>query len=260
MGFNKSKWWYFGNYNKSLHIEIAGWKSTPHIIFEVNGEDRGIMLSVSIGIAIYIVFKGLLPKSWCPTYTSKYSSGKIPEDREFSIKLHGGAIWWNFWVSEEWASYCKNKTWRMGSFRFMDKIKGKHKYQREESDRRQFLLPFLEGIYNVEVIKWNRTDSYPRWPTSRMITWEVRAGYYDEKGEWKDKPIPVEGKGENSYDCDEDATWSISFPGPPYKKEVNTAYLAALYFWHSMMKSREHLGSAKWLPKAFEGIKMPIVR
>lgn len=259
MGFSRRKWWSFGD-RKSISIEIAGWKSSPHIIFQADGDEGDIMFSISIGIAIYISFAGFIPRSWYPTYESSYSQSKIPESREFSIKILDGSLWWDFWVSEDWASYTRNKTWRKGAFHFVDLIKGKHDYRRIDSGRQQFYLPFLEGIYNVEVIKWDRTDSYKRWPTSKMITWEVRAGYYDEKLQWKDRPVPVEGKGENSWDCDEDATWSMSFPGAPYKKDINTPYDAALYFWHSMMKSREQRGSSKWTPKAFEGNKMQIIR
>ena len=262
MGFNKRKWWYLGN-NKSFSIETAGWKCSPHIIFEIEPDDRKMMFSISMGFAIYISLNGFIPRSWFPTMSYTEGGDRYPEERELSIKIHGGAFWWDFWVSENWSSWTKNKTWRRGSFHFMDKIKGKHNYQKKEADRRQFLLPFLEGIYNVEVIQWARTDKWPRWPTRRMTSWEVRAGYYDgppNEANWKDKPIPVEGKGENSYDCDEDATWSISFPGPPYNKDVSTPYLAALYFWHSMMKSRERYGSAKWLPQNFKDNKLQIIR
>lgn len=259
MSFNKRKWWPVGD-NHSISIEIAGWKSTPHIMFEIEPDERKVMFSIALGFAIYISFNGWIPRSWFPTMSYTKGGDLYPEEREFSIRIHGGAIWWNFWVSEQWSSYCANKTWRNGNFSFIDKIKGKHKYERKETDRRQFLLPFLEGVYNVEVIKFDRADSYAHWPTSRRVSWEVRAGYYDEKGEWKDKPIPVEGKGDNSWDCDEDATWSISFSGPPYRKDVNTPYLAALYFWHSMMKSREQRGSEKWVPQVFKEKKINIIR
>lgn len=264
MGFNKRKWWYFGkDYRKRVSIEIAGWHSTPHIILQADGDEGDIMFSLACGFAIYVTFAGFIPRSWYPTYESRYSQSRIPESREFSLKIHGGIFWWNFWVSEEWASYSRNKTWRMGTFHFVDLIKGKHDYNKVEASRQQFILPFLEGIYNVEVIKWDRKDSWQRWPTRKMVTWEVRAGYYDgppNPCNWKDKGVPVEGKGENSWDCDEDATYSISFPGHPYRKDLRIPYDAALYFWHSMMKSRERYGSAKWTPKDFEGKKLQIIR
>lgn len=248
--FNRRKWWHLKN-NRSIAIEIAGWRSHPSIYVRVDGSERDITFHFAIGFGIWITFERFLPKSWYPTYESSYGHGRLPEEREISIAFHGGSFWWNFWVSEEWSSWTKNKTWRKGCWHIVDRIKGKRKYEKYELERSQYVLPFFEGNYNVEVIKTQRIDKWPRWPTLKMISWEVRAGYYKD-GTFIEKPIPVEGKGENSYDCDEDATYSLSFPGHPYKKDVKTPYEAALYFWHSMMKDRERRGSAKWVPKGFD--------
>lgn len=92
-----------------------------------------------------------------------------------------------------------------------------------------------------------------------MTSWEVRAGYYNDNGEFVGKGIPVEGKGENSWDCDEDATYAMLFPGFPYRRELRTHYDAALYFWHNMMKSRERTGSPRWTPKSFNGKQLEIL-
>lgn len=250
LNFNRRKWWHFKN-DRSIAIEIAGWKSNPSIYVRVDGDERDICFHFAFGFGIWITFERFLPKSWYPTYESSYGHGRLPEEREISFSFHGGSFWWNFWVSEEWSSWTKNKTWKKGCWHIVDRIKGKRKYEKYELERSQYVLPFFEGNYNVEVIKTQRIDKWPRWPTLKMISWEVRAGYYKD-GTFIEKPIPVEGKGENSYDCDEDATYSISFPGHPYKKDIKTPYEAALYFWHSMMKDRERRGSAKWLPKGFD--------
>lgn len=257
MSFNIRKWWYLKN-NKSISIEIAGWKSNPSICVRIDGGERDICFHFALGFGIWISFERFLPKSWYPTYESK-GYGRLPEEREVSISFHGGSLWWNFWVSEEWSSWTKNKTWRKGCWHIVDWIKGKHKYERIEQYRDEHILPFYEGNYNVEVIRYLRIDKWPRWKTKKAVSWEVRAGYYEE-GKFIEKPIPVEGKGENSWDCDEDATWSISFPGYPYRKDIKTSYDAALYFWHSMMKSRERYGSAKWVPKEFKNKPLSVIK
>ena len=149
MSFNKRKWWHFGNGNKNIHIEISGWHSHPSIYFRSEGDEREHSFHIGFGIGIWICFERVLSEKWYP---------KNYDTKEFSIAIHNGCLWWNFWISDEWSSYTANKTWRKGVFHFVDIFKGKHDYQRQESDRRQFLLPFLEGIYNIEVIKWNRTD------------------------------------------------------------------------------------------------------
>lgn len=257
MGFNKRKWWHLKK-DRSIHIEVCGWRSNPSIYIRVDGDEREVTFHIAFGIGIWLSFERFIPKSWYPTYESK-TYGRLPEEREMSISIHGGSIWWNFWVSEEWSSWTKNKTWRKGCWHIVDRIKGKHKYERKEIERLEHVLPFFEGNYNVEVIKFQRIDRWPRWPTSKTISWEVKAGYYKD-GVFVEKPIPVEGKGENSWDCDEDATWSMSFPGTPYRKDIQTSYDAALYFWHSMMKSRERYGSAKWVPKAYSNKPLQILQ
>lgn len=249
LNFNRRKWWHFGN-SKSISIEWAGFSSHPSIYLRVDGDEQEVTFHIAFFVGIWISFERFIPKSFYPTYASK-THGRLPEEREISLSFHGGSFWWNFWVSEEWSSWTKNKTWRKGCWHILDRIKGKHKCQRTEVERQQFVLPFLEGNYNVEVIKNERKDTWQRWPMKKSTTWEVKPGYYKD-GLFIEKPIPVDGKGENSWDCDEDATYAISFPGYPYKKEIKTAYDAALYFWHSMMKDRERYGSAKWVPKRFD--------
>lgn len=130
---------------------------------------------------------------------------------------------------------------------------------KELVEKREQIVPFFEGNYNVEVFKYSRTDKWQRWFTRKSTSFEVKVGYY-ENGVWVDQGVPVEGKGENSWDCDEDATYSMYFPGQPINKKVISCYDAALYFWHSMMKSRERRGSEKWLPEAFKKKGIQIIK
>lgn len=243
--FNKRKWWHLKN-NRDIHIEFSGWKCNPSIYFRVDADEREICFHIGMGFGLWVVFNGFFPYSWYPKSVDKrYKFSRT--DRELSLSIHGGRIWWNIWKDDE---YWNRKSWRKNNFDFVGTIKGKHKYEKFEEDRREFVLPFFEGNYNVEIIKYKRVDSYTRWPKRVMTTYEARFGYY-ENGEWKEKPVPVEGKGENSWDCDEDATYKISFPGYPYRKDIRTPYDAALYAWHSVMQSRERYGSAKWVPKGY---------
>lgn len=258
MKFNKRKWWYFKK-GRSISIEVAGFKSNPSIYFRADGDEGDITFHIAFFVGIWVSFERFIPRSWYPTYESK-TYGKLPAEREFSLSFHGGRFWWNFWVSDEWSSWTKNKTWRKGCWRIVDWIKGKHQYSRVEAGKDYLLLPFFEGIYNVEVIKYERIDKWQRWPSRKMVSWEIKAGYYDDKGEFIEKPIPVEGKGENSWDCDEDATYSMSFPGHPFKKNIKSSYDAALYFWHSMMKDRERRGSATWVPKSHSNKILNIIK
>jgi len=254
--FNKRKTWWFGN-RKSISIETSGWKSHPSIYLQVDGDERCVVFHFGLGFGIWLTFENFLPKKWYPSYVSKHGNGVLGCEKEISFKIHGGSFWWCLWKDDD-SSF--RTSWRKGAFHFMDKIKGKHTYSKTEIERKQFILPFLEGNYNVEVIKSDRLDMWPRWPKSKMISFEVKAGYYNEEKVWVDKGVPVEGKGENSWDCDEDATYSISFPGHPYRKDIKSCYDSALYFWHSMMKSRERRGGAKWIPQQFKDRNLEVIK
>lgn len=258
--FNKRKTWWFSNHRKSISIETSGWKSHPSLYFRVNGDEGDCTFHFALGFGIWITFEGFIPNSWYPTYKSTYTEGlSLYDERQLSISFHGGSFWWDFWVSENKSQYTKYKTWRKGCWHIVDRIRGKHECSFKEVDRREFAIPFLEGNYNLLVIKKDRTDTWKRWPKKKMTSFEVKCGYYQD-GEWIDKGVPVEGKGENSWDCDEDATYSMHFPGAPYRKEVRSCYDAALYFWHSMMKSRERYGSAQWLPEKFKNKKLEVIK
>ena len=256
--FNYRKSWFF-NDSRKISFEIAGWGCNPSLGIRVDGDDLRLIVNISFGIGIWLSFTRFLPKRFYPKYYSDFGYGWLPDEREVAIRFHHGSLWWDFWVSDQWSSYSKNRTWRKGCWRIVDGIKGKHTYTKKEIDRREFVLPFLEGCYNVEIIKYDRTDKWTRWFTQKIICFEARAGYY-EGGQWIELGIPVEGKGENSWDCDEDATYSMYFPGHPIHKGVYSCYEAALYFWHSMMMNREKYGSAKWLPEAYKKQGIQIIK
>lgn len=248
--FNKRKWWHFNN-SKCITIEISGFDSSPSIYVRFDGDERDVTFHIGWFIGIWISFERFLSYKWFPKYWSNHTKSFLPDESEISIKFFGGSLWWNFGVSENWSSYTKNKTWRKGCFHLVDRLKGKHTMNKEILEVKGFVLPFLEGNYNIEVTKTERTDSWKRWFTKKYLSFNVRVGYYNEKKEWISQGVPVEGKGENSWDCDEDATYEMSFPGTPYRKNVKSCFDAALYFWHDMMKSREKTGSAQWLPEQF---------
>lgn len=257
--FNKRKWWHFKN-EKCITVEISGLDCNPSIYFRMDGDEPGVVFHIGFLIGIWVTFERFIPNSWYPQRWSDHCKCFLPEEREISFRIFGGSFWWNLWVSEDWSSYTKNKTWRKGCWHIVDRIKGKHTYGRELLEVKQYALPFLEGNYNIEVSKYERTDSWPRWFTRKMISFNVRVGYYNEKKEWVSQGVPVEGKGENSWDCDEDATYEMGFPGTPYNKGVKNCFDAALHFWHDMMKSREKTGSAQWLPEKYRGRELEIIK
>lgn len=75
----------------------------------------------------------------------------------------------------------------------------------------QIRIPLPEGEYEAEAVFEHRVWLRPRWPFHRYRTYtDVRV----KEG------LPFEGKGENSWDCGEDATMGYSVQGHDLEKAV----------------------------------------
>jgi hypothetical protein len=96
-------------------------------------------------------------------------------------------------------------------------------------------IPMPERAYRASVTLHLDTWERPRWPWAKRIP---RATIDMEEGD----QIPFPGKGENSWDCGEDATYGITLPA----KTVSEAVAGLV---GSVLRRRErHGGSVMWQP------------
>lgn len=121
------------------------------------------------------------------------------DDREIKISFHDGAIWWAFWTDPmSWSS--TTPKYRYGNFNFVDFALGRSKCDHRTLEERDVLVPMPEGAYparaKLEEWTWRR----PRWfaKTIKRCSIDIPNG------------IPFPGKGENSWDCGDDATYGIT--------------------------------------------------
>lgn len=142
-----------------------------------------------------------------------------------AVHCHDGAVWWELWhPRHEWHS--KTPRWRHGNFNPTDWVLGRHVYSKEivEGPTR-VNIPMPERSYpatvTIELRQWKR----PRWPwalelygyTVDLIKEDGAPGY-----------IPVPGKGENSWDCGGDGTFSQSGPGRTIEDAITGVIKSAL--------------------------------
>lgn len=253
------KFFWFNNHNKSISFEVS---RNLHFGFSISadGGDRKVKFHWWFLFSFWLSFRNFLPEKWFPKEYNSYAKKWLHSaERELSLCIHGGQLWWNVWTSPmEWSS--KTPKWRRGNFNFRQFILGKTNYSTKELEYKDFILPYYEGNYKIRVIKSNA-----KWTMRRRLFWfldistdryEVKAGYIKD-GEWKDVPIPHEGKGENSWDCDEDATYSISFGIK--NKLLRNCTDVALEFWKSTMKDRIRYGGTTWLPQKFKDKKIEVI-
>ncbi|HEU5276809.1 MAG TPA: hypothetical protein VFU97_24345 [Xanthobacteraceae bacterium] len=158
--------------------------------------------------------------------------------REFRISIHDWAIWWNLWTDNNgWSS--KMPWYRNGSFHPVDIFFGKARYSDETVEEREVLVPMPERTYRgtakLQIASWKRA----RWPFAKRIR---RVDIEMAKGE----QIPHPGKGENSWDCGEDATFGLC--GPARSIEDGIGNLVA-----SVLTSRRKYGGTDWKPEPRQG-------
>lgn len=161
---------------------------------------------------------------WLTIYPrpSKLLARTMIEERTFGIRIgYIGDIAWLFFAFDEQSdstgmvSYYRDKKARgeelyFGGnrvqltqgirlkvrFRLRDRLLGKTVYEKVELDRKPVLIPLDERTYDGTWTLTRETWKRPRWP------WLSHERY----GSWIDVPHPpaYSGKGENSWDCDDD--------------------------------------------------------
>lgn len=153
-------------------------------------------------------------------------------ERELSLSIHDKALWWYVWQNtNEWKR--SDPKWRRGSFHIDDWLLGKNQYRNEVIEEREVLVPMPEKAYpataKLELATWTRQRF--GWPATRMtrINLDVPGG------------IPHPGKGENAWDCGEDATYGITAPADSIEEGISKLV-------ESVLTRRTRYGGAAWTP------------
>lgn len=156
-----------------------------------------------------------------------------PEDREISVSVHGGALWWSLWREPMGGWDRSVPRWRDGSFNPMDFLLGRERCSTVKGELVAVVVPMPEGSYAGTITREDRVWKRPRWPLSRR-----RTDY------WLEIPgggIPFEGKGENSWDCGTDGLCGIGGSTP----EVAVSNAVA-----SVLKKRARYGTPREIREA----------
>ncbi len=164
-----------------------------------------------------------------PIFWRKYGEG-----REFSLNVHDWTIWWNFWTDNMgWSS--KTPRYRHGAFHILDFLFGRHRYSSRPLACEWVEVPMPERTYygaaQIEEASWSRAC----WFAKRLLRVEVKM--------LPGEQLPHPGKGENSWDCGEDATYGITMPAGSIEDGI--AGLVG-----SVLRSRRRYGGRGWRPAA----------
>lgn len=123
---------------------------------------------------------------------------------------------------------------------------GRETYKTEKVAEHGAILKFPEGAYEATIMveKATRSRRFARTTTGLRFTVAV------EKG------VPHPGKGENSYDCEEDATYSICYAEVPFSADLSPGDIRSMAmdycdrFVADVTETRLKRGGKFWKPEA----------
>lgn len=175
------------------------------------GHYDGVGLHFHVGIpligSLFVGFSDFAPLSWLakallPKVAEPRGLHGYNNTRETEVRVHDGALWWSVWRHPNAGWSCEVPRWRDGNFNFVDALLGKAKSSGEVLKERDIVVPMPEGFYlgkaKLELRTWKR----PRWFAKRWLRVDIDMN--------EGQRIPIPGKGENSWDCDDDACFGSS--------------------------------------------------
>jgi len=200
------------------------WQIPTHFClarFEVGNMDGIVLFGFACWLfALWLEFDWPRPHSWRWDYK-----------RELSLSIFDGALWWHTWADpDEWRS--TDPKWRRGVFRPVDFLLGGEKCSHRTLSTHDVKVPLPEATYTGTVEVFESTWKRPRWPwPTKMVRTciDVPAG------------VPIPGKGETGYDCEEDATYSLTSPAKTPQEAVQALI-------EDTMRVRRKYGGANWRP------------
>lgn len=216
------KFFYWDNSNSHLALEFA-WRPLIGLGLRVGQFGSGITLHIGFFLQMYITL--VTPKVY--RFALKHQ-GNTQFDIDFKpfifkYEIHNGLHW-------------RPNNWRYGYLEVRTFLLGHPVYSLEELKTGHTFVDMPEKKYAAYYKILNRCWKYPRWPwikKQKCIEIEIPGG------------IPVPGKGENSYDCGDDAIFSSSFAlGEDEGLQTGLDRVAM-----DVMKTRQKYASLNWKPE-----------
>lgn len=142
------------------------------------------------------------------------------ESRTYSISLSEGALHYDLGKPGSGDEWHRDDplNWMRGCIFVADKLLGRMDYHKAKvGPVVDAIASFPEGDYPLKLQREVAIRKRARWPfksMSRSVNIEAV------------RPAPFQGKGENSWDCGDDAIWGMSSPGHSYEDAV-AAYVKA---------------------------------
>ena len=211
------------------------------LALNVDSGDGEVLLSVGVGVAaLYLAVEAralrvaLMHKLGLRRpYSGLGGPGFLGVEREVSVRFHDASFWWRAWSDpDEWRE--GTPRWREGNLNLDRLLRGRDEVKRRELERSEVYVPMPEGPYKATATLEEVRVERPRWPTE--VSYAVTLALPDDTG------IPVPGKGENSWDCGEDAILQTTVCTRSVAEAVGELV-------GSVLARRERHGGKNWRPE-----------
>ena len=244
--FQGRAWWSFGGdkvtkggeswfadcHCLSLEWNLGRWAPSYYFEFENAIEKQFSLGFWLIGMQLYVSLES--PKIY---KLLKQSPSKILPGR-LCLYYYNNALWFSLW-GDSWESNRDDPWWRkMYSFHFDDFFLGKSMYSCTEGVPLFELFEMDGKSYLCKATAQTQTWKRPRWRASLRKSIKIS---FDEQ---TSNPPEFSGKGENSWDCGDDAIWCSSYNSDCIRGAVDL-------YKQDVMKNREKYGN----PSSLSGSK-----
>jgi len=195
-------------WERCIHFEWSLKGKHCDFYLTLNGDEREITFHLGIPFigGFWLGFEHFLPRWLYPyKWTKSNRSGemwKMPIERKIGMSVHHGKVWLSLWENPMEGGRDDPWWWEF-SWSPVDTLLGRRKYSRQELLTTAATVSLPERDYPVNVAIFESTWKRPRWPWPTKL---IRADIDSiEKG------IPAHaGKGENSWDMEDDAVFSMT--------------------------------------------------
>lgn len=223
-----------------LHLEWAfgpssfGGVRSLGVSLGVDGEERRVTASLSL---LLVAFHLVVP-------LSRWLADRLPFGyrrerrwsgltRRFALEIHHGTLWWRFWADDdEWRH--DDPWWMARSWDFVEALLGPVEVSDSEIEQGLVDLTFPESSYRAEITVRERTWSRRRAPWGQT---RIYADVQIPRG------VPIPGKGENAWDCGEDAIYGTGADATSVTDAVPLVIA-------NITAQRERLGGRNWRPRS----------
>ena len=155
-------------------------------------------------------------------FAKRFTGWRTGEDRELSVTFGGSdrtVLRWSLWMSDsEWRG--DDPKWRRGWLSLVEVVLGKRQFRWEPKSTTDVLVPMPERSYPATVELRDHVSWYKRLPF-----FETRMGHANIE---IPGGIGHPGKGENAWDCGDDATYAMGCPADTVEDAVGKVVASVL--------------------------------